>query len=473
MVIRRVRAPRIDFSELRRELKVPERFPPAAQAEADEAAAHPPPAGDRADRTDIPLVTIDPPGSRDLDQALCLTRRTDGFRVFYAIADVAAFVRPGGPLEEETWRRGQTIYLPDGNVPLHPTSLSEGAASLLPDSDRAAVLWTIDLDTSGATTDVRVERATVRSRARLDYAGVQAGFDGRNAPEPVALLPTVGRLLVDRGLDRGAVNLPLPEQEVEPDDGGYRLVLRAQLPAEEWNAQISLLTGMAGASLMLAGGVGLLRTMPPPRADAVGKLHAAAHALGIAWPSGASVGRVIAGIHPADPRAAAFLDQAAELMRGAGYTAFDGPPPADPDHGAVAAPYAHVTAPLRRLADRYASEACLALFAGIPVPDWARPALPKLPSVMADSDHVAGAAFRGAVDLTEAVLLRDRVGDTFDAGVLDVDASRASRPASGVIALDDPPVRARCEGDLPLGERVRVKLITADPKRRTVLFARA
>jgi exoribonuclease R len=473
VVTRRVRAPRIDFSDLRRELKLPERFPPAAQAEADGAAAHPPAAGDRADRTDIPLVTIDPPGSRDLDQAMCLTRRAGGFRVFYAIADVAAFVCPGGPLEGETWRRGQTIYLPDGNVPLHPTSLSEGAASLLPDSERAAVLWTIDLDASGATADVRVERATVRSRARLDYAGVQAGFDGGNAPEPVALLPTIGGLLIDRGLERGAINLPLPEQEVEPDDGGYRLVLRALLPAEGWNAQISLLTGMAGASLMLAGGVGLLRTMPPPRADAVAKLHAGAHALGIAWPSGASVGRVIAGIDPAEPRAAALLDQAAELMRGAGYTAFDGPSPADPGHGAVAAPYAHVTAPLRRLADRYASEVCLALFGGTPVPGWARQALPKLPSVMSESDHVAGAASRGAVDLTEAVLLRNRVGDTFDAGVLDVDGSRASRPPSGVIALDDPPVRARCEGDLPLGERVRVKLITADPKRRTVLFTRA
>jgi exoribonuclease R len=473
VVTRRVRAPRIDFSDLRRQLKLPERFPPAAQREADEAAARPPSGAGRADRTDVAFVTIDPPGSRDLDQAMCLTRRADGYRVRYAIADVAAFVRPGGALEEETWRRGQTIYLPDGNVPLHPTSLSEAAASLLPDSDRAAVLWTIDLDSSGATVDVRVERATVRSRAKLDYAGVQADLDAGRPPEPVALLPEIGTLLVERGLERGAINLPLPEQEVEADDGGYRLVLRAQLPAEGFNAQISLLTGMAGAALMLEGGVGLLRTMPPPRAAAVGKLHAAAHALGIAWPDGASIGRVIASVDPADPRAAALLDQAAELMRGAGYTAFDGEPPADPGHGAVAAPYAHVTAPLRRLADRYATEACLALFAGAAVPDSAREALPKLPEVMSASDHVAGSAERGAVDLTEAVLLRDRVGDTFDAAVLDVDAPRPNRPPAGVIALDEPPVRARCEGELPLGERVRVKLVTADPQRRIVLFARA
>ena len=280
-MIRRVRAPRIDFGALRRELELPERFPPAAQQEADEAASTPPPPG--ADRTDIPFVTIDPPTSRDLDQAVHLARRQGGgYRVHYAIADVAAFVRPGGALEAETWKRGQTVYLPDGNVPLHPTALSEGAASLLPDVDRASMLWTIDLDESGGTVDIRLERARVRSRAKLDYAGVQASVDAGNAPDAVALLPEIGALLVERGLDRGAVNLPLPEQDVEPDDGGYRLVLRAPEPVEDFNAQISLLTGMAAATLMLKGGIGLLRTMPSPRRDAVERLRAAAKGLGIA-----------------------------------------------------------------------------------------------------------------------------------------------------------------------------------------------
>jgi exoribonuclease R len=267
-------------------------------------------------------------------------------------------------------------------------------------------------------------------------------------------------------------------------------VLRAPVPVEEYNAQISLLTGMAAARLMLDGGLGLLRTMPAARPDAVARLRSAAASLGIAWPAGASVGEVIATIHPAEPRAAAFLDHAAELMRGAGYTAFDGTPPADPDHGAVAAPYAHVTAPLRRLADRYATEAALALYTGGEVPDWVRAALPKLPAVMAETDRVAGAAERGAVDLTEAILLADRIGDEFEAAVIDVDSAPKPAPAKastrrtaprrtaprspgGTVALDDPPVRARCDGALPLGERVRVTLVEANPKRRTVRFALA
>ncbi|MDG4827247.1 RNB domain-containing ribonuclease [Asanoa sp. WMMD1127] len=480
MVTRRVRAPHFDFAALRRELELPDSFPPAAQREAEQAAAAPLP--ERPDRTDIPFVTIDPVGSRDLDQAMCLSRRPQGYRVHYAIADVAAFVRPGGELEAETWRRGQTVYLPDGNVPLHPVALSEGAASLLPERTRAAVLWTIDLDADGATTAVTLERALVRSRAQLDYGTVQGQLDAGTAPEPIALLPEIGARLVERGLDRGAINLPLPEQEIEPDGAGYRLVLRAPLPSEEHNAQISLLTGVAAADIMLAGRVGLLRTMPPPDPDAVERLRAAAHALGIDWPAGAPVGRVISAVDAADPRGAAFLDQAAELMRGAGYTAFDGEPPEQSGHGGVAAPYAHVTAPLRRLADRYATEVCLALTAAQDVPEWARAALPKLPKVMSATDRVSGAAARGAVDLTEAVLLQDRIGETFDAAVVDVDSPRRTAPApadaadgrqpGGTVALDAPPVRARCTGDLPLGERVRVTLVTADPVKRTVQFTR-
>ena len=300
MPIQRVFAPRIDFDVLRRELKLPGEFPPEALAEAQAAAgATPMPA---ADLTDVPFVTIDPATSRDLDQAMHLSRRGSGYRVRYAIADVASYVRPGGPLEAETWVRGQTIYLPDGRIPLHPAVLSEDAVSLFPDVDRAAVVWTIDLDADGAIVAVSLQRARVRSRAKLDYAGVQAEVDAGTAAEPYALLPELGALLAERAAARGAINLPLPEQEVEPDGDGWRLVLRAPLAVEEHNAQISLLTGMAAADLMLAGGIGLLRTMPAARPDAVAKLRAAARSLGVRWPQGASVGAVVAEVDPGSPR---------------------------------------------------------------------------------------------------------------------------------------------------------------------------
>jgi exoribonuclease R len=467
VVTRLVRASRIDFTALRRELELPTRFPPAALREADESAARVRSSPPGADRTDIPFVTIDPPTSRDLDQAVCLVRRPRGYRVHYAIADVTAFVPTGSRLERETWRRGQTVYLPDARVPLHPPVISEGAGSLLPDQTRPAALWTIDLDTDGATVETRLERALVRSRARYDYGGVQEAAQTGRLDDAIALLPEVGRLLIERGLARGAIDLPIPEQEVEPDgDGGWRLTLRPPIAAEAWNAQISLLTGACAATIMLGGGVGLLRTMPAPTPRAVDRLRAAAKALAITWPRGATPGRVVSTLDPGRPRHAALIDHAAELMRGARYTAFDGDRPADPVHGAVAAPYAHVTAPLRRLADRYATEVCLSLVGGHDLPDWVREALPRLPAVMETSDRRASRAERGAIDLAEAVLLADRVGEEFDAVVVDVDDAGTA----GTIALADPPVVARCEGRVPRGERIKVRLTRADPARRLVSF---
>ncbi len=469
MVIRRLVAPNIDFSSLRRELKLPEQFPPAAQDEADLIAASGP-ARPASDRTDIEFVTIDPPGSMDLDQAMCLRRRPGGgYRVYYAIADVSSFVTPGGALFGATWSRGQTVYLPDGKVPLHPKILSEGAASLLPGQDRSAAVWTIDLDAGGATIETRVERALVRSRAQLDYPAVQSDVVAGRLADPIALLPEIGALLIERGLARGAISLPIPSQEVVKVDGGWELVLAAAARVEEFNAQISLLTGMAAAQIMMAGRIGLLRTMPAPEPRAIAKLRIAARGLGVDWPDGAAPGRVIAAVDGNDPRGAAFLDHAAELMRGAGYTAFDGEPPALTEHGGVGAPYAHVTAPLRRLADRFATEVALALFDGREVPDWTRQALPELPRVMSATDRIASAAERGAVDLAEAVLLAGRLGEKFDAAVLDLDDKpNATR---GTIAIDHPAIRARCEGEgMVLGERITVRLAAADPTERKVLF---
>jgi exoribonuclease R len=459
-----IHAKSIDFDALRRELELPVSFPPAAQAQAEAAAAQvklP-----DLDRTGLGLVTIDPPTSMDLDQAVCLQRRGTGFRVHYAIADVASYVTPGSELEAETWRRGQTIYLPDGKVPLHPKVLSEDTVSLLPGADRAAMLWSIDLSADGDIESVRLERARVRSRAKLNYQGVQADADAGTLPESIALLPEIGKLLIARGLARGAINLPMPDQEIEPDGDSWRLILKPLAPAEDWNAQISLLTGCAAAQIMLTGGLGLLRTMPPAPASAFDQLRVAAAGLGVPWPAGQSIGEVLASIDPSQPKSAAFVDEAASLLRGAGYTAFNGEIPADPQHSAVAAPYAHVTAPLRRLADRYVTEVCFALHNSHPIPDWASAALPKLPEVMSSTDRVASAAERGAIDLVEAVMLSGKIGQTFPAIVVEADAKRPL----GTIALTESAIRARCDGQLTPGTQITARLTQADPTKRQVRF---
>ena len=453
------------FDDVRTELEVRIEFPADVLAEAAASAAAP--SLPELDRTDLPMLTIDPPGSRDLDQAVCFAREGDGFQVHYAIADVAAFVTPGGALDAEVEQRGVTLYAPDTRVPLHPPVLGEDAASLLPDQVRPALLWTLDLDAAGALTGTRVERALVRSRRRLDYAGVQAELDAGTADEQLQLLREVGTLRQQQARSRNAVDLPTPEQEVALDAAGRpTLAFRAPLPAEGWNAQISLLTGMAAARLMLGGGIGLLRTLPPADDEAVASLRRSALALGVPWPAGTSYGDVVSGLDPAVPAAAALLTLSTRLLRGAGYTAFDGAPPEQPLHSGVAAAYAHCTAPLRRLADRYVGEVCLALCAGTPVPDWAREALPRMPETMTAATRRANALERAGVDLAEALVLAPRVGEVFEAVVVE------RTDGGGVVQLADPAVRARCTGrELPLGERVSVRLVTADPVRREVAFA--
>jgi exoribonuclease R len=455
---------RAGFDAIRRELDVPADFPDDVRAEAEQVLQ---PDRARVDRIDIPFLTIDPVGSMDLDQALYIERRGSGYRVHYAIADVAAFVRPNGKLDAECHRRVMTLYFPDGRTPLHPPVLSENAASLLPGRIRPAALWTIDLDSSGQPERVEVHRALIRSGQRFDYAGVQAALDSStSAEEPLVLLREVGRLRQEKERERGGVDLPIPEQEVVEQNGSFGLAFRSELPVEGWNAQISLLSGMAAAEIMLRGRIGLLRTLPQAPAREIERLRRVAHGLGIDWPDGVGYGEVVRTLDPGRPVHAAMLEEFTSLLRGAGYTCFDGTVPDHSTHAALAAPYAHVTAPLRRLADRYATEVCLALVAGAAVPDWVRAALPRLPEEMSGGSRRAATVERASLDLVEAYLLRDRVGEVFDAVVIDADAD------DGVVQVRTPAVRARCDGvGLPLGTRVRVRLVQAEPAVRAVRFA--
>ncbi|MEU6847062.1 RNB domain-containing ribonuclease [Streptomyces sp. NPDC046716] len=459
--------------ELRTRLDVPGEFPADVLAEA-EAAASAPRLPER-DETGVPFFTVDPPTSTDLDEAMHLSRRPGGgYRVRYAIADVAAFVAPGGALDAEAHRRVTTLYFPDDRTPLHPTVLSEGAASLLPDQVRPAVLWTVDLDADGRTVAADVARALVRSRAKLDYAGVQKAIDDGTAEEPVALLREIGTLRERLEQERGGISLDVPEQEIVTSGGAYELAFRAPLPADSWNAQISLLTGMAAADLMLAAGTGVLRTLPAAPDGAVGRLHHTAKALHIDWPHHVPYSALIRSLDPENPHHAAFLQECTTLLRGAGYTEFTGGDlPALTTHAAVAAPYTHCTAPLRRLVDRYASELCLAAAAGAAPPEWVLAALPGLPKEMADGTRRANTVERECVDIVEAALLHSRIGELFDAVVVDV---KDHEPAVGTVQLTDPAVVARIEGGssaLPLGEPLRVRLTQADPGRAKVLFAPA
>lgn len=455
------------IAAIRAELGVTAEFPDEVEEAAASAAAAP--RLPDLDRTDIPFITIDPVGAMDLDQALHIERDGEGYVVHYAIADVAAFVTAGDPVDVEAHRRGETLYGVDSKVPLHPTVLSEGAASLLEGEVRPALLWTIVVDETGEGIDVEVVRARVRSTARLDYASAQQALDEGSADETLMLLQEVGELRLAREAARGGVSLPLPEQEVDIEGDRWHLEFRTLLPIEQWNAQISLLTGFAAASLMVYARVGLLRTLPPPDPHDVQRLHRTARALGIDWPAEQLYPDFIRSLDPDQPKHAAMVLACTRLLRGAGYVGFDGEVPADPQHAALASEYAHVTAPLRRLGDRYAGEICLALCAGTPVPDWVLARLHDLPGELAESGRRAATYERAVIDLVEAGILHGREGEEFDGVVVDVSERDDHR---GVITLREDGVEAPLVSDRPLvlGEEATVTLAKASVAERKVEF---
>ncbi|HEY8546618.1 MAG TPA: RNB domain-containing ribonuclease [Acidimicrobiales bacterium] len=454
---------------IREQHKVPGDHPPEAVAEAEAAARRvlgSLDGGDRRDARDVPFVTIDPPGSRDLDQAVHIEARPGcrGWRVRYAIADVGAFVDPGGALDAAVWDRGFTYYLPDGRAPLHPPVLGEDAASLLPDQDRAAVLWTVDLDADGAVETATVERAAVRSRAQLTYEDVQKAVDTGTADGTLALLREVGQARLRQEIARGGVSLDLPSQQVAADDGGYRIVFETTLPSMSWNAQVSLLTGMVAAERMDAAEVGLLRTMPPAAPEVLAQVRRAARALHVGWPEGAAYADVVRSLQSHIPDEAALLALAARGLRGAGYLAL----PAEAtgrerEHSAVAALYAHVTAPLRRLGDRYALEASLAIEANATPPAWVTEGLPELPAALQRAAGRESSASRAAVDLVEALVLRPLVGRTLRVAVV------AADDEGSTVVCRRPAIQTRVVGhELPLGDEATVRVVAADPVARQV-----
>jgi len=316
---------RAGIAAIQQELKVSADFPSEVEAAAAEAAKQP--RLPDLDRTDLEFVTIDPVGSMDLDQAMHLERSGKGYVVHYAIADVAAFVVPDGPVDLEARRRGESLYGANATIPLHPRSLSEDATSLLPDQVRPAMLWTIELDQHGETTSATVERARVKSRQRLDYASVQKGVDDGSAPEMMMLLKEIGELRLAIERERGGVNLPVPEQEIVIEGDAWSLEYRTVLPVEDWNAQISLLTGFAAASIMMHGRIGILRTLPPPAPEAIKRLHRTAAALGVTWPAEQLYPDFIRALDPNKPADAAMAVACTRLLRGAGYVGFDGETP--------------------------------------------------------------------------------------------------------------------------------------------------
>lgn len=436
---------------------MPAAFPPEVLAAADAVAKRTP--GEHVDRTDVAFVTLDPASSTDLDQAFAIEASGGDLLLRYAIADVAWFVADGDVIDTEGWKRGETLYLPDGKAPLYPPVLSQGAASLLPDGPRPAVVFAVRVAGDGAVKLDGVERAVVRSRAKLAYDCVRDD----DLPDGFAEL---ARRIADAEARRGAARVDPPQQEVAvADDGSCRLTFAPRLESEDRNAALSLATNLAVADTLQAHHTGLFRMMPGPDDRAVQRLRHVAASLGLKWPDAVALGDYERTLSDSDPAQAAFMVALRRAGGGASYAPYrEG---VVPWHAAMAATYCHATAPLRRLADRYVVRAALAVANGQAVPDAVTQAFEALPSVMRRADAVASRIDRAVIDLAEAVMLHGREGETFAATIVDADAHGAH------VQLRDLAVLASVKAAGRVGDDVQVKLVTADTEKRTLTFALA
>jgi ribonuclease R len=219
-------------------------------SEAAESRSRP-----RRDLTALPTFTVDPATARDFDDAVSARREGEAIRLWIHIADVAAHVPPGSPLDREARRRGNSTYVPGAVEPMLPHALSEEACSLAPGVERLAVTAEIELGPGGHPGSASFYRSRIRSDARLDYDELDVVFSARaEAPEAVAESLAVAReAAAALGERRGTTSLDVEsfEPEFRFDSRGHavgahsvaqteshRLIERLMILANEQVAQL-------------------------------------------------------------------------------------------------------------------------------------------------------------------------------------------------------------------------------------------
>jgi exoribonuclease R len=409
----------------------------------------------RRNALDIPFVTLDPATSTDLDQAFALSKDGDDIVLSYALADVSAFVPMGSAIEAEAWQRGVTIFGLAEKVPLYPKLISQDAASLLPDGPRPAMLVVVTISRDGSVGLRSIERVVCASRAKLAYDAIDIG----SVPY---LEEFANRMWADE-VRRGAIRVEFPQQEVVADPaspGGVRLDLRARVYSESVNSTLSLAVNLAIGALFNKAQIGLFRVMDEPSPNAVDQLRRAAHALGIDWSASESLRDLKRGMDPNNITHQRFLLEARRAGGRASYAVYT----KDKTlwHSAIAATYAHATAPMRRLADRYVLDLANMLVNGFTVPVELHEQLTRLPEAMERGEARAANVDRAVIDLLEAVSLQHRIGEVLDAEVVDAEA--------GIVQTVDSAIRSRATklDHAANGDKVRVRIDDADPSKRKV-----
>jgi ribonuclease R len=410
---------------------IPDAFPDSVLAEAQTAKE--PDLGRREDLRHVPLVTIDPSDARDHDDAVWAEADPNpanrgGWVVIVAIADVAAYVRPGSALDKEARKRGNSVYLPDRVVPMRPERISNDLGSLIDDKPRACLAVRMIFNKDGRKLSQRFFRALMRSTASLTYEQAQAAIDERVDEVTAPLLDTVLRplwgayaSLALAHTDRGPLELDLPERKILLDDKGRvrGVASPPRLDAHRLIEEFMIAANVAAAETLEAKRSPLIyRVHDSPSKQKLAALGEFLNTIGIKLPKSgtlkpAQFNRILADTR-ATPTAALVGEVILRSQAQAEYK------PANFGHfGLNLRRYAHFTSPIRRYADLIVHRALVRAIGAGPdgLSDTEMNELDEIASHISETERRAMAAERETADRLIAAFLADRIGAKFHARV--------------------------------------------------------
>ncbi len=458
----------------------------------------------RRDLTNLPLLTIDPVDARDHDDAVYATSDADvtnpgGWRVIVAIADVAAYVRPGTLLDREARLRGNSVYFPDRVVPMLPERISNDLCSLRELEERPCLAVEMIFDATGHKKRHTFHRALMRSAAKLSYQEAQAAIDGKPTPKAAAVLETALKPLwaayaaVSRARDgRAPLDLDLPERKIVLDAAGRvaSVIVPERLTAHRLIEEFMIQANVAAAETLEEKRTKLIyRVHEQPSKEKLASLGDFLATLELQLPKAGN----LRPLHFNEILTKAKTMPSADLinevvLRSQSQAVYA---PGNLGHfGLNLKRYAHFTSPIRRYADLIVHR-CLVRALGLGsdgITDAELGALTEIAENISQMERRAMAAERETTDRLIATHLADRVGAEFRGRIAGVTKSGlfvklADTGADGFIPIStlgddffvhDPASHAligdRTRRGFRLGDTVNVRLVEAVPTAGALRF---
>ena len=474
----------------------------AAQSVPDHV--HPDEISGRRDLRHLPLVTIDGEDARDFDDAVHVSRTPGGYRLVVAIADVAHYVRPGGPLDREALRRATSVYFPGTVLPMLPERLSNGICSLNPDVDRLCTVCDLALDKSGTPLQADIYEAVMRSHARLTYTRVAEALAGDADPQLRPLLDDLkaahelSKKLTRRRQLRGSIDFDLPEAKIVLDEQGRvaEIARRPRNDAHRLVEEFMLAANEAVARFFEVRGLPTVyRIHDQPDREKLDAFAALARSHGFDLPAGEELTpKVLNDFLKAvegKPAQKALNSLLLRAMMQAQYS------PDNIGHYGLAAPtYLHFTSPIRRYPDLMVHRLLKEHWVrgGRPLRDPEREEqeayLAGVSAQCSDRERAAMKAERDVDNFYSALYMQDKVGEKFKAvvsGVADfglfceleevfVEGLVPAESLGAGVELDKEMQRlivGSSGRSYSIGDEIVVEVIAVDPARRRITLGLA